>query len=167
MSNSIYWFRSDLRLTENPALAEACSASDRLLLVHVISPGETQLTPWGFSRWGPHRLTFRDQALQGLAAEVTRRGGDLCITVGPASQVIPALARLIGADRVFCEAIAAPEEIAEVAALRQAGLKVCERWQSMLLEIRRFMDRRPRPWPISNAILARRRRSPTRPRATG
>ena len=134
MSDSIYWFRSDLRLTDNPALAEACSASDRLLLVHVISPGETQATPWGFSRWGPHRLTFRDQALQGLAAEVTRRGGDLYITVGPASQVIPALARVIGADRVFCEAISAPEEIAEVAALRQAGLEVCERWQSSLLE---------------------------------
>ena len=50
-----------------------------------------------------------------LTAEVTRRGGNLYVTVGPASQVIPALARMIGADRVFCEAIAASEKIAEVA----------------------------------------------------
>jgi deoxyribodipyrimidine photo-lyase len=134
MSNAIYWFRSDLRLGDNPALLEACAASDRLLLVYVISSQDAQLTSWGFPRRGPHRVAFRDQALQGLVAEIARRGGELQIVEGPASQAIPELARAVGADRVFCETIAAPEEIAEVTALRGAGLRVRERWQSSLLE---------------------------------
>jgi deoxyribodipyrimidine photo-lyase len=48
--------------------------------------------------------------------------------------VITYLARRTGATRVFCEAIPAPEEIAEVAALRAAGLEVQETWQSSLLD---------------------------------
>jgi deoxyribodipyrimidine photo-lyase len=130
---SIYWFRNDLRLTDNPSLLEACAASSRLSLVYLLSPAATQPTAWGFPRFGPHRLTVREQARLGLAAEVSRRGGELHSVVGTA-QTLVAHARAIGADRVFCEGIAAPEELAEVASLRDAGLTVCERWQSSLLE---------------------------------
>jgi deoxyribodipyrimidine photo-lyase len=97
-------------------------------------PAASELTAWGFSRWGPHRLTVREQARQGLEAEVLRRGGELHSVVGTPAETLVAHARAIGAARVFCEAIAAPEELAEVASLREAGLTVCERWQSSLLE---------------------------------
>lgn len=131
---SIYWFRNDLRLHDNPALAEACATADRLVLVHVVAAQEAKATRWGFPRCGAHRQTFRDQALQGLEAEVALRGGRLDIAVGDPAEVIPALARACGADRLFCEAIAAPEELAELAALRHAGLEVHDRWQSTLLD---------------------------------
>jgi deoxyribodipyrimidine photo-lyase len=131
---SIYWFRNDLRLSDNPSLLEACAASDRLSLVYLMPPAASELTAWGFSRWGPHRLTVREQARQGLEAEVLRRGGELHSVVGTPAETLVAHARAIGAARVFCEAIAAPEELAEVASLREAGLAVCERWQSSLLE---------------------------------
>jgi deoxyribodipyrimidine photo-lyase len=131
---SIYWFRNDLRLTDNPALLEACAAAERLSLVYLMPPAATQPTAWGFPRWGPHRLTVREQARQGLEAEVAKRGGRLHSVVGTAAQTLVAHAHAIGADQVFCEAIAAPEELAEVASLRDAGLQVCERWQSSLLE---------------------------------
>jgi deoxyribodipyrimidine photo-lyase len=134
MSTSIYWFRNDLRVTDNPALAEACAVSDRLSLVYVMPDEATQATPWGFPRYGPHRLAFLAQALQGLGAEVSRRGGSLrCLTGAPVA-AIAAHAREVGAASIFCESIAAPDEVGEVAALRAAGLTVHERWQSSLLD---------------------------------
>lgn len=134
MSISIYWFRNDLRLADNPALLDACAASDRLVLVYVRSPDEVQATRWGFPRWGAHRRQFRDQALEGLQAAIARKGGELRVIDGRPEQMIPALVQEIGAERVFCETIAAPEERAEIAALREAGVVVCERWQSSLLD---------------------------------
>ena len=134
MSTAIYWFRNDLRVTDNPALAEACAVSDRLSLVYVLPDETAQAIPWGFPRYGPHRLAFLAQALQGLDAEVSRRGGAVQCLVGPTSAAIVAHAREIGADRVFCEAIEAPEEIAQVASLRAAALAVHDRWQSSLLD---------------------------------
>jgi deoxyribodipyrimidine photo-lyase len=134
MSPAIYWFRNDLRLTDNPALAEACAQSRQLILLYARSADETAITAWGCPRWGPHRRAFRDQALRGLRAEVAAIGGTLLVAAANAVQVIPDIAARTGADRVFCEAIAAPEEIAEVAALRAAGLEVRDRWQSSLLD---------------------------------
>ncbi len=134
MNTSIFWFRNDYRLTDNPALAAACSRSDRLVLLALVSPDETDVTKWGFPRVGGHRRAFRNQALQGLKAAIERCGGRLLILVGRPAQLIPALARESGADCVFCEAIAAPEELSEIAALREAGLHVSDHWQSSLLE---------------------------------
>jgi deoxyribodipyrimidine photo-lyase len=133
MTVSIYWFRNDLRLTDNVALAAACSASDELLLIHVRSPDENMATPWGFARRGPHRQRFRDQALAELRREMASRGGTLLVLDGPPQQVLPMVAQQIGASRIFCESIAAPEEMAQVAGLREAGLDVHDTWQSSLL----------------------------------
>jgi deoxyribodipyrimidine photo-lyase len=134
MSPTIYWFRDDLRLADNPVLAAAVSAADPIILVAFRSPEAAKPTRWGFPRQGAHRLAFRDQALRGLQAAVAARGGGLLIRDGRPEAVLPDIAQQIGAKRVFCEAIAAPEEIAEVAALRAAGLEVRETWQSSLLD---------------------------------
>lgn len=134
MSSAIFWFRNDLRLTDNPALAAACAHADRLVLLAVLSPDETKPTAWGFPRCSAHRRTFRDQALQSLEAAIAARGSELRIVEGVPTEVIPAVAREIGAQRVYCEAIAAPEEIAEISALRDADLLVEDRWQSSLVD---------------------------------
>ena len=134
MTTRIYWFRTDFRLTDNAALAACCAASDSVLFVAVRSPIETEATRWGFPRWGAHRRAFRDQALQGLSAALAAQGAMLHVLEGEPSAVIQGLARDTGIERVDCEAIAAPEEMAEVAALRKAGLTVNEHWQSSLLE---------------------------------
>ena len=133
MTVSIYWFRNDLRLTDNAALAAACAASDELVLIHVRSPDETMATPWGFPRGGPHRRRFRDQALAGLRRGIVSRGGVLLCLDGKPEQMLPAMAQQIGATRLFCEIVAAPEEMAQAAALREAGLDVRDVWQSSLL----------------------------------
>lgn len=123
-----------MRLADNPALVAACASYDRLLLIALISPDETRSSVWGFPRWGAHRRAFRAQALEGLAAAIAACGGALHVLDGEAATVIPILALKVGAAQVFCESIAAPEEISEVAQLRAAGLQVSESWQSSLLD---------------------------------
>ena len=134
MSVALYWFRNDLRLTDNPALLRASRDGDELALVYLRTPDETAQTRWGFPRWSPLRRAFRDTALAGLQAAVSARGGTLHVMGGAPAEVLPDLARRIGAARIHCEAIPAPEEIAEVAALRAAGLEVVDAWQSSLLD---------------------------------
>lgn len=134
MSLSIYWFRNDLRLTDNPALRAACEDSETLALVYVRDPRQAAVTRWGFSRCGAYRSAFRDQALQGLGDQITALGNRLLILEGRPEAAIPRLARRIGAARVVCERIAAPEEITETKALRDAGLEVRDHWQSSLFD---------------------------------
>jgi deoxyribodipyrimidine photo-lyase len=132
MTTAIVWFRNDLRLTDNAAFAGAWSASEAVVAVYVRSADETMNTEWGFPRWGSHRRRFRDQALEGLGVELASRGVTLLVLDGDVADLLPPLAREAGAA-VFCETIAAPEEMAQVAALRKAGLAVHEIWQSSLL----------------------------------
>ena len=120
----ICWFRNDLRLGDNPALVEACASAGRVLPVYCHDPAADALTRWGFARRGAHRRAFLAAALADLDAQLRARGSRLLQLRGAPAEVLPALARAIGADTVVCEEIAAPEEQDAVAALRAAGLTV-------------------------------------------
>lgn len=130
----IFWFRNDLRLGDNLALVEACGAAGRVLPVYCHDPAAEASTRWGFARRGPHRSAFLAAALADLDEALRARGSRLLQLRGVPGAVLPALARALGAERVVCEAIAAPEEEDEVAALRAAGLRVKTVWQSSLLD---------------------------------
>ena len=130
----IFWFRSDLRVGDNLALAEACASAGRLLPVYCHDPAADAPTRWGFARRGPHRRAFLEAALDDLDAALRARGSALLELNGAPGEVLPALARAVGTDAVVCEAIAAPEEEDELAALRAAGLRVRTVWQSSLLD---------------------------------
>lgn len=133
MGPTIYWFRNDLRLADNPAFVTACAGARTLLPVYVVSPDEMVVNPWGFQRWGRHRRRFRDQAIAGLQRELRRRGSDLLTVEGEAVAALAQLQRDTGASRIVCETIAAPEERAELQALRDQGVPVDEAWQSSLI----------------------------------
>lgn len=128
----LYWFRNDLRLSDNPALQAACMQASRLLPVFCIPPATT--SPWGFERVGPHRQALQASALRELQAALTAAGSGLSILHGAAAEVLPALMRSVGASAIFCEEIAVPEKLAEVAALREAGIVVHTHWQSTMLD---------------------------------
>jgi deoxyribodipyrimidine photo-lyase len=132
MSTTIYWFRNDLRLSDNPALLHASLTSDKLLPVAVL-PAE-QETCWGFARVGGHRRVFLAQAIDDLAQQLQALGSGLLVLQGRPVQRLANLAHHVKADRIVCEAIPAPEEEDEVAALRAAGIAVECRWQSSLLD---------------------------------
>ncbi|WP_440110744.1 DASH family cryptochrome [Acidovorax sp. BL-A-41-H1] len=134
MSTVIFWFRSDLRLHGQPALAVALRSGATHLVPVVCHPPEAESTPWGFPRWGVHRRAFVTAAVQALADRLAALGTPLVQLQGSAAQVLPALARSVGATRVVCEDIAAPYEQDEIAALRAAGLQVRTVWHSSLID---------------------------------
>jgi deoxyribodipyrimidine photo-lyase len=138
MRTTLFWFRCDLRLHDQRALQQALEHAQAhgqaLLLVYVHEPAQDAPTAWGFRRMGPHRRRFVADTLQDLQTSLKALSQHLLLLPGPAAQVLPACARHVGADTVFCEAIDAPEEQAQVQALRHAGLTVRTLWQSSLLE---------------------------------
>ena len=86
---SIMWFRRDLRLRDNPALAAALAGGD-VLPVFVADPA---FSPSG----APRRALLHDC----LVALRDATGGALVIRTGDPSEEIPALAAEVDADQVF------------------------------------------------------------------
>jgi deoxyribodipyrimidine photo-lyase len=131
MSTLIYWFRQDLRLADNPVFSRACKQADVLLPVYCNAPPSA--TPWGFPRKGQHRRCFEQTAVNALAAQLEARHSTLMRLEGDPVNQLTELARNIGATKIICERIAAPEEEAQIQALRTAGMEVEDDWQSSLL----------------------------------
>jgi len=135
----LYWFRSDLRVHDNPALFRAVHAARQggaaLLLVYVHDPAQNQDTAWGFVRQGPHRRAFLRQTLDALQLRLQDLGQRLLEWQGAPSRALPDLCHRVGIREVYCEEIAAPEEQDDVHALRRAGLEVHTLWQSSLIDV--------------------------------
>ena len=89
---TVMWFRRDLRLSDNPALLDACAA-DGVLPLFVLDP----------ALWGPAglpRRAYLSASLRALDHSLRERGGRLSVVRGnPARQVLLA-ARAVGATRV-------------------------------------------------------------------
>ncbi|AWB34337.1 DASH family cryptochrome [Orrella marina] len=138
----IFWFRSDLRLHDQPALKAAIDSGASTILPVYCHLDQDMASPWGFARQqGLHRRYWIQRALQGLERELTGLGSTLLHCLGAPEKVLPELARSIGTRRIYCESIAAPYEEQEVVALRAAGLSVTTVWQSSML------DPYDLPWP--------------------
>lgn len=133
MSTLIYWFRQDLRLADNPAFTLACEQACTLLPVYC-TPTQAA-TAWGFERVGSHRKYFENASVHALADQLSARGSALMQIQGDAVEQLVALAKRVGAEKIVCERIAAPEEEAQVNALRSAGLTVEDHWQSSLFSL--------------------------------
>jgi len=132
MNTAIHWFRNDLRLADNPALTHAAQGADRLIPAFIHPPA--QPGAWGFERVGPHRRHFLATALADLNAQLQAAGSGLVELHGDPVERLARLARETGATRIVCEAIPAPEEAAQLARLRAAGMAVEAHWQSTLLD---------------------------------
>jgi deoxyribodipyrimidine photo-lyase len=93
---TVMWFRRDLRLSDNPALLEAC-ASDGVLPLFVLDPAL-----WGPA--GPSRRAYLGASLRALDASLRQRRAGLSVVRGnPVRQVVLA-ARAVGASRVHVAA---------------------------------------------------------------
>jgi deoxyribodipyrimidine photo-lyase len=114
MKPVIVWFRRDLRLADNPALAAAAASGAPVMPVFVLddeTPGAWRAG--GASRWWLHHsLAALEKSLAGRAPLVLRRGR--------AAAVIPALAREIGAGRVVWNRAYEPHAVARDTALKAA-----------------------------------------------
>ena len=142
MSTVLLWLRNDLRLHDQPVLHAACRMGAQYLLPVLCLPDIQARTRWGFARIGQHRRTWLAKTIQNLAENFHELRSQLLILNAPAAMALPALAQALGACTIVCEDVAAPEEQAEVDALRAAGLQVHTVWHSSLLHPNQL------PWPV-------------------
>jgi deoxyribodipyrimidine photo-lyase len=140
VNTALYWFRSDLRLIDNPNFLSACKASDNLLPIYVHAPQESLI--WGFERISTHRQQFLHDALSDLRQQLELFGSDLLELQAPqgssssAVDLVISAAHHHGIQTIYCEVIEAPEEIQELTALRQTGLTVHAELESTMIAVR-------------------------------
>jgi len=130
-ATSIVWFRRDLRLTDNPALAAACERYERVLALYAHAPDEDgEWAAGGASRWWLHH------SLAALDASLRACGGRLCLRIGGSLETLLEVARETRAAAVFFnrlyEPAASARDAVVEAALSEAGL-ACESFNAALL----------------------------------
>ena len=130
-STAIVWFRRDLRLTDNPALAAACERAQHVVALFVHAPDEEgEWRHGGASRWWLHHSLAR------LDASLRARGGALVLRSGKTLQALLSVAQETGARQVFWNRIYDPGLVARdtgiKAALNDSGFG-CESFNAALL----------------------------------
>ena len=133
MTTLIYWFRNDLRLTDNPAFLEVCNRADRLLPIYIHLTQAQATHALGFPREGSHRKAFLRESLDDLRMQLRALGSDLLEYSGEPADVLVQLAQVTRADAVYCERIEAPEEIRQSQQILERGISPQEFWQSSML----------------------------------
>ena len=129
----IIWYRDDLRLADNRALAAAVATGQPLLAIYVFDDGSPGIRPLGgASRWWLYH------SLAALAADLARLGTALHIYRGAAGVLVPKLATAADASAVFwsCRYGAAERAVdtAVKSALHGAGIAAESRNDHLLVE---------------------------------
>ena len=91
----IIWFRNDLRIADNPALAQAAETGAPLLCLYILAPeaaGSRQLG--GAAKW------WLAGSLRELERRLAEIGGRLDVVSGDPAILIPRIARVSGAGLV-------------------------------------------------------------------
>ena len=136
----ILWFRNDLRLADNPALAHAANSGQPVIALYVLD--ETRgVRPLGAaSRW------WLDKSLASLADDVaTALGGRLILRRGPALDLLKALVEQTGTTGVCWNRLYDGGSIARDKAIKSALEAVgvtCHSFNAALLN---------EPWKVTKA----------------
>ena len=99
----IHWFRRDLRVSDNTALAHAARDADRVVPVFLLDDHYSR-----DPNIGPARFRFLHESLEELARALPRAGGRLIVRPGPAARALPALLAETGAGAVYANAEIGP-----------------------------------------------------------
>jgi len=130
---TLVWFRQDLRLADNPALAAALESAAPIVPIYIHAPDEEERwAPGGASRWWLHN------SLAALGADLQNRRSRLILRASRDSlDTLLALARACGASRVVWNRRYEPAIIARdqkiKSALRNEGLET-DSYNSALLQ---------------------------------
>ncbi|MBD9483409.1 DASH family cryptochrome [Pseudomonas sp. PDM14] len=118
MHRLLLWFKQDLRLDDHPAVHAALDA-DRVLPLYVLDPSVLQPTALGARRLGVHRARFLLESLTALDGQLRQRGSRLLVLVGKAEQLIPQVVEQLDLREVLTLEEIAPEERAQLNAVRK------------------------------------------------
>jgi len=136
---TLLWFRQDLRLSDNPALAAAVERGGPVIPVFIWAPEEEGAwRPGAASQWWLRR------SLAALNAELEKRGSRLIIRRGPTGRALNDLMAESGASAVFWNRRYEPAAVARdpklKSELRERGLAARSFNGNLLFE----------PWTIRN-----------------
>lgn len=107
MTTAVLWFRRDLRLTDNAALAHALQYATRIVPVYIQDPeSDGAAAPGAASRWWLHH------SLAALGESLAARGSRLILRRGPSALVLQQLIRETGAQQVCFNRLYEPERLA-------------------------------------------------------
>ncbi|MGO4738939.1 deoxyribodipyrimidine photo-lyase [Bosea sp. 2KB_26] len=135
-ASSLFWFRDDLRLADNPALC-AAAAHGPVLCLYILDESPERRVLGGAARW------WLSRSLAALAEDLGARGCRLILMRGDPAALIPMVVAATGVDlvtwnrRYEAAAIALDSELKRE--LTQAGTAVASYNASLLNE----------PWQVS------------------
>lgn len=132
----IVWFRNDLRIRDNEALATAIKNADTVIPIYCFDPRHFATTAQGFPKTGAFRAQFLIETIADLRHNLKELGGNLIVRTGEPEAVIFALAKFYKAKAVYCHQEAtSEEEDVEIALdnnLRTEGIKLDYFWGATL-----------------------------------
>jgi len=145
--HSLVWFRQDLRIQDNPALAAAASAGLPVIALFIFAPEEeAPWSPGGASKWWLHH------ALASLAHELATLGVPLVIRRGKSLDVLRALADEFAVTSVFWNRRYEPAIIDRDTAikqtLKQQGVYVHSFNGSLLFEPEQIRNQSGKPFRV-------------------
>lgn len=143
----LLWFRQDLRLADNPALAAALARGGAVLPVYVLDDaGEGAWAAGGASRWWLH------QSLLALDADLRKRGSRLILAKGDSAAELERLRRISGATAVYWnrryEPAARRRDAALKAELVAAGVEARSFNASLLFEPHTIKNKQGGPFQV-------------------
>ncbi|MGA2127691.1 MAG: deoxyribodipyrimidine photo-lyase [Xanthobacteraceae bacterium] len=143
----IVWFRRDLRLADNPALAAAAAAGQPVIPVYILdeeAPGPWR--PGGASRWWLYH------SLRSLSERLVAAGGGLVLRRGPAGPVLRDLLAETGAGAVVWNRLYDPwavrRDTAIKADLASQGIAVGSHGGALLFEPSGIKSRNGKPFRV-------------------
>jgi deoxyribodipyrimidine photo-lyase len=144
----LYWFRNDLRLSDNEALFRSVNQAENIFPVYIFDIREFQPTALGFTKTGAFRAKFLTESVRDLKEKLQEQGGDLIVRVGHPEEIIPNLAHSLGVNKVISSKEITTEEVELESILEKKlwSLKIEFDlvWQSTLFHVDDI------PWPIKN-----------------
>jgi deoxyribodipyrimidine photo-lyase len=138
METAVVWFRDDLRIEDNPTLADAVAAASEVVPLYVFDPRTTGETQYGTEKLGPHRANFRREAVVDLRESLREKGGELLVREGQVEEIVPEVVESVGAAAVFAQTKPATEEREAENAVREslpADVELRTRWTHTLYHI--------------------------------
>ncbi|WP_340117176.1 deoxyribodipyrimidine photo-lyase [Pelagibius sp. 7325] len=151
----IIWFRQDLRLADNPALAAAAERGAPVLALFILDDSG-DWAPGGAARWWLHH------SLAALSRDLEKLGAPLCLRSGKAEDVLPRLAKETDAGAVFWNRCYEPHAVARDSKLKELlksdGIEVASFNGALLVEPWELKTGQGEPYkvftPFWKALLA-------------
>jgi len=160
--HSVVWFRRDLRIQDNPALAAAAQAGKPVIALYIHAPEEeAPWSPGGASNWWLHH------ALAGLAGELAALGLPLVIRGGKSLDVLRDLAVEYRVSSVFWNRCYEPAAIERDTAIKQSlkrqGLAAQSFNASLLFEPLQVRNQSGQPFRVFTPFWKHLRSLPAEP----